>query len=258
MTKDREPIDEESTEQIVAKLREAFKDEAQELLAELEAALLELEEVPGDEEHIGRVFRVMHTIKGSGGACEFTEVSAFTHEIESFFDLVRKGKIAVTKEIIDLTLRARDRIKEMFDAYYCGRSIAPGMTEDIQSQFKKLIPAGVGALRGAAPACTAKHQTDSAAPAAPGKQVTYRIQFRPGPDILAEGTDPLDLLHELCGLGRCKAVAQTDAIPYLEDFNPDLCYTSWDIILTTTQGINAITGHIHLCQGHQRHQDHDR
>lgn len=238
MSDDWGQIDEESTEQIVGKLREAFKDEAQELLAELEAALLELEEVPGDEENIGRVFRVMHTIKGSGGACEFTEVSAFTHEIENFFDLVRKGKIVVTKEIIDLTLRASDRIKEMFDAYYCGRSIASGLTEDILSQFKRLVPAGLGAPRGAAPACTAKQRTDSKE--TPGKQVTYRIQFRPGPDILAEGTNPLDLLHELSGLGCCKAVTHTDAIPFLEDFNPDLCYTSWDIILTTAQGINAI------------------
>jgi len=241
MTQDREPIDEESTEQLIGKLREAFKDEAQELLAELEAALLELEEVPGDEEHIGRVFRVMHTIKGSGGACEFTEVSAFTHEIESFFDLVRKGKIAVTKEIIDLTLRARDRIKEMFDAYYCGRPIFPGMTADILSQFKRLIPAGLGAPRGAGLAGIAKQQADSAAPLSPpGKQVTYRIQFRPAPDVLAAGTNPLDLLRELSDLGYCKAVAHTDAIPYLEDFDPDLCYTSWDIILTTAQGINAI------------------
>jgi two-component system, chemotaxis family, sensor kinase CheA len=240
MTPDREPIDEESTEQLIGKLREAFKDEAQELLAELEAALLELEEVPGDEEHVGRVFRVMHTIKGSGGACEFTEVSAFTHEIESFFDLVRKGKIVVTKEIIDLTLRARDQIKEMFDAYYCGRPIVPGMTADILSQFKMLIPAGLSALRGAAPAGLAKQQADSAASASPGKQVTYRIRFRPAPDILAAGTNPLDLLHELSGLGCCKAVAQTDAIPYLEDFDPDLCYMSWDVILTTAQGINAI------------------
>jgi two-component system, chemotaxis family, sensor kinase CheA len=240
MSDDLKPIDEESTEQIVSKLREAFKDEAHELLAELEAALLELEEVPGDEELIGRVFRVMHTIKGSGGACEFTAVAAFTHEIENFYDLVRKGKIIVTKEIIDLTLRARDRIKEMFDAYYCGGSIAPGMTEDILSQFKRLVPAGLSA-RSTAPAGTAKQRADSAASTAtPGKQVTYRIQFRPGPDILAEGTDPLDLLHELCGLGTCKAVAQTDAIPFLEDFNPDRCYTSWDIILTTAQGINAI------------------
>jgi len=239
MIEDQEPQDEESTEQIVAKLREAFKEEAQDLLAELEAALLELEEAPGDAEHIGRVFRVMHTIKGSGGACEFTEVAAFTHEIESFFDLVRKGKIAVTKEIIDLTLQARDRIKEMFDAYYCGRSVDPGMTADILAGFKRLIPAGAGASKGAAPACTSKEQTENAAPAL-GKQVTYRIRFRPGPDILAEGTDPLELLHELSSLGCSKAVAQTDDIPYLEDFDPDLCYTYWDIILTTAQGINAI------------------
>jgi two-component system chemotaxis sensor kinase CheA len=239
MSQDQEPIDEESTEQIVAKLREAFKDEAQELLAELEAALLELEEVPGDEEHIGRVFRVMHTIKGSGGACEFTEVSAFTHEIENFFDLVRKGKIAVTKEIIDLTLRARDQIKEMFDAYYCGRTIVPGTAVDILAQFKKLTPASLTA-KSAAPARSKQQQAESATAPAPGQQMTYRIQFRPGPEVLAEGTDPLDLLHELSNLGSCKIVAHTDTIPYLEDFNPDLCYTSWDVILTTTQGINAI------------------
>ncbi len=236
MTEDRGPIDEESTEQIVAKLREVFKDEAQELLAELEASLLELEGAPGDEEHIGRVFRVMHTIKGSGGACEFTEVSAFTHELESFFDLVRKGKIAVNKEIIDLTLRARDQIRDMFDAYYGGRAIVPGMTAEILSAFKDLIPAGLSASKSAVPAATAKPQADSAASA----QVTYRIQFRPNAEILAAGIDPLELLHELSGLGSCKAVAQTDAIPYLEDFNADLCYTWWDIILTTSQGINAI------------------
>ncbi len=239
MSDERDPIDEESTEQIVAKLRESFREEAQELLAELEASLLELEEVPGDEAHIGRVFRVMHTIKGSGGACEFTEVSAFTHEIESFFDLVRKGKIAVTKEIIDLTLRARDQIKEMFDVYYRGGSIVPGRTADILSQFKKLTPAGLAAARGTAPGRTSQQQAEPEAPV-PGKQVTYRIQFRPSPAILAEGTNPLDLLKELIGLGDGRIVARTDAIPYLEDFNPDLCYTFWDVILTTSRGINAI------------------
>src|SRR5574341_397372 len=45
--------------------------------------------------------RAMHTIKGSGGACELQNISAFTHELETFFDKVRKGKVAVTKEIID-------------------------------------------------------------------------------------------------------------------------------------------------------------
>jgi len=35
-------------------------------------------------------------------------------------------------------------------------------------------------------------------------------------------------------------IAHTDAIPELEEIDPELCYTCWDIILTTGRGIDAI------------------
>ena len=47
--------------------RQAFKEEAYELLTELETSLLEWEERPDDGELVGRIFRAMHTIKGSRG-----------------------------------------------------------------------------------------------------------------------------------------------------------------------------------------------
>ena len=90
--------EEESEEYILSQLRETFRDEACELLAEIEAALLELEERPGDRELVDRVFRALHTIKGSGGTCEFTDVSSFAHELESFFDMVRKASRAAWEE----------------------------------------------------------------------------------------------------------------------------------------------------------------
>src|SRR5574341_491700 len=83
MTDIRESFEDDSAENIIARLREAFKEEAYELLADMEAALLELEKNPGDSELIGRVFRAMHTIKGSGGACEL--------QIMSLFDAVYRG-----------------------------------------------------------------------------------------------------------------------------------------------------------------------
>ena len=79
------------------KHRETFKEEAYELLGELETALLELEESPDNKELIGRVFRVMHTVKGSGAMFGFDDIADFTHEIETIYDLVRNGKMAVTK-----------------------------------------------------------------------------------------------------------------------------------------------------------------
>lgn len=48
------------------------------------------------------------------------------------------------------------------------------------------------------------------------------------------------LLEELSELGICSIVAHTREIPTLEELDPELCYTYWDVILTTDQGQNAI------------------
>src|SRR5512147_1781216 len=74
-----------SADQMVKELRATFREEAYELLMELESALLELEKTPDDSEQVGRAFRAMHTIKGSGGACEFHDIVKFTHELETIF-----------------------------------------------------------------------------------------------------------------------------------------------------------------------------
>jgi two-component system, chemotaxis family, sensor kinase CheA len=131
--------EEDSPEGIIEKLRQTFKEEAYELLAELEAALLELEKAPVDQELIGRVFRAMHTIKGSSSACEFTDIAAFTHELETFFDLVRKGKISITKHIFDLTLAARDQITSLFDTYYRGGTTDEKKGRGILDAFQQIM-----------------------------------------------------------------------------------------------------------------------
>ena len=95
--------------------RQAFLTEAAELLEELEASLLALEETPGDTGLIGRIFRAMHTLKGSGGMFGFDSIETFTHHIESFFDRVRNGDITVTHHMVDLTLASCDVIRTMLD-----------------------------------------------------------------------------------------------------------------------------------------------
>lgn len=119
---------------------EAFKEEAYELLAEMETSLLELEETPDDAELIGRVFRAMHTIKGSGAMFGFGEIAAFTHQVETLFDLVRHGKIPVTKGLVDLTLSAGDQIRAMLDASEGGEAAHAGRAGEILASLRKLIP----------------------------------------------------------------------------------------------------------------------
>jgi len=218
--------------------KEAFKEEAYELLTELESSLLELEETPGDMDVVGRVFRAMHTIKGSGAMFGFCDIAAFTHEVETVFDLVRNGRITVNTELIGHTLAARDQIKSMLDVTDGGAGV------DIEARERIII-----ALRGFLPVCPGGMAEEASptiqppvAPAAiPGKdKITYRVRFKPAREVFFNGTNPVALVNELRGLGECKVVAQRDNLPHLVELEAESCYIYWDIILTTGMGINAI------------------
>lgn len=214
--------------------REAFREEAYELLTELESSLLELEERPTDEEVIGRVFRAMHTIKGSGAMFGFDDISHFTHEVETVFDLVRKGKLSVTKELVNLTLSARDRIRAMLDADGLDGPDGVVANEQVVAGLKKL------ASGGAAPAVAAKAAAPTPWIVPVGLSATFRIRFRPPKDMLLCGGNPAILLAELRGLGSARVIAMTSEIPSLDAIVPEECFIAWDVIVTTDKGIDAI------------------
>jgi two-component system chemotaxis sensor kinase CheA len=212
-----------------------YREEAYELLTELENSLLELEEIPEDSELIGRVFRAMHTIKGSGAMFGFDEIAGFTHEVETVFDMVRNGGMAVTKELLNLTLRARDHIKSMLDASVSGEAVDQSAGNAIITGLRQLLPHDE-------PAETVKTVTAVAPPvtAPVGDIKIWRIRLKPIPEIFLSGTNPLALINELRGLGCCNVIAHTDLIPLLSEMNPEYCYLYWDIILTTNRGLDAI------------------
>ncbi len=205
-----------------------YREEACELLAELEICLLELEESPQDEELIARIFRAMHTIKGSGAMFGFDDIASFTHDIETVYDFIRNKKISATKDIIKLTLSACDQIRAMVGG---GADVDRQAVTDISAAFRKWIPK----------TAPDKNQPASLPPERPATpEITYRVRFQPEPDIFATGTSISPLLAELRDLGPCNITAQTDHIPQLADINPEDCYVFWDAVLTTDRGENAI------------------
>lgn len=212
-------------------LKDAYLEEAHELLAELEISLLELEETPDDMEVVGKVFRAMHTIKGSGSMFGFDNVAAFTHEIETVLDHVRNGDIAVTKELIDLTLKGRDCIRTMLE-----NKEDPVFLEKIRSAFKGMIPGNIP------PGDPGKPKNTETSPSSgqASKQDTYLVRFRPHREMFSNGTNPVPLFKEIAQLGSCSIVAQLEQIPDLQNCDPEQCYTYWDIVLTTDQGVDAI------------------
>ncbi len=214
----------------------AFTEEAYELLSELEDSLLELESAPQDQELIGRVFRAMHTIKGSGAMFGFDAVAEFTHEVETVFDMARNGTIPITKQLIDLTLAARDQIRAMLDAAGGGEPADEANAKQIIAGLRSLSPEN----QSSDAAATKTNKKPPAQSSSTNEPNLFRIRFKPNKDIFASGTNPLLLLNELRDLGACRIVAITDELPEFDDLNPETCYTSWEIFLTTANGENTI------------------
>jgi len=219
------------------KFVDAFKEEARELLGDLEDSLLEMEENPEDLGIVGRVFRTMHTIKGSGAMFGFDDIASFTHNVETVYDLVRNGELPVSQQLVSLSLSARDRILAMLEAAESGVAVDKDANEQVISGFRKLVPSSSADPK-------AGHQegagSDSGRESLPGGEVTYRIRFRPDPAIFCSGGRPLGLLRELQELGLCTIVGHTSEIQPLDQLEPEKCYFYWDIVLTTAQGEDAI------------------
>ena len=68
-----------------------FIQECREQLAEMEAGLLRLEQVPDDHDNINAIFRAAHTIKGGSGVIECRYIEQFTHLVENVLNQLRNG-----------------------------------------------------------------------------------------------------------------------------------------------------------------------
>lgn len=214
--------------------RQAFCEEAAELLTELESSLLELEEAPDDAELIGRVFRAMHTIKGSGSMFGFDDIAHFTHEVETVFDMVRSGKMQVSKELINLTLKARDHITSLLAAGTTGGTVDEAFGAEIIAGLRQLTPKTIAEIVAPPPAVSSNEATGSS------QASSYRIRFKPGRQMALTGSNPLLLLNELAELGSTRIVAQMCDMPDLVTLVPEELYVFWDIILTTDKGKDAV------------------
>ncbi len=214
----------------------AYREEATELLSELETSLLELEDSPTDDDLINRVFRAMHTIKGSGAMFGFDDIAHFTHEVETVFDQVRNGKIHVTRPLLDLTLQARDQISAMLEASAGGSPADEDNAAKIIAGLKKLLPVSEESVEAMSVATVGPTVVD----AGDSCQLTYRIRFKPAPEVLLGGTNPIALLNELRQLGTCEVMAHLDEVPTLDNIIPEHCYLYWDILLSTIRGEEAI------------------
>src|SRR4051812_2830455 len=93
------------------KLQAIFVAEANELISDLERALLEFEKDLHNKNSVKEIFRVMHTLKGSASMFGFDTLSALTHNLETVYDAIREGRSETSMEILEVTLQSVDHLK---------------------------------------------------------------------------------------------------------------------------------------------------
>lgn len=224
----------------------AFLNESNELLEDMEQALLELERDGKNEDLINAIFRAAHTIKGTGGVFGFDRVEAFTHVVENVLDKVRANELDIDGDLIALLLSCRDYIGVLVELCVADET----SSDEVQQKGVVLRAAlevylGSGKVEAAPPNATALVEKESVVhrEGASVASENWHISLRFGQDVLAQGMDPLSFLRYLARLGELVHVTTlTDKLPALEQLNPEQCYLGFEIDLaadTTKEEIES-------------------
>ena len=251
----------------LAQFKQTFFAECEELLGDLEGHLMALQSGEGDNNTLNAVFRAIHSIKGGAGAFGFDRLVNFAHIFETVLDLMRDGRLEPTPDSVLLVLHCADILSDLVKAAQNGSELpADHENEGRKSLIDLAATIGVDAdpnaadaalaaldaqLAGggesepepqAAPAAPEPEPEPAAAPAAPAKAplLKYLVKFEPRDALYQRANEPLILIRELRELGGFLAKANADAIPALDQIQPEGAYIKWEFEVETDRGEQAI------------------
>jgi len=93
-----------------------FLVESYEYLNSLDTDLVELEKNSSDPELLNRIFRSVHTIKGTSGFLGYNKLVSITHAGEGLLDLLRKGRLVPDEALTSALLQLVDAIRQILES----------------------------------------------------------------------------------------------------------------------------------------------
>ncbi|MFL6436329.1 MAG: response regulator [Terriglobales bacterium] len=111
-TEQNEVSDLEADGEVPAEILEFFVPEAEEHLQIVQDCLLAVESSAADPDVINRLFRAMHTIKGSAAQVGLQRISRVAHRAEDLIGRIRDGELKPSQQLIDLCFESVDAIKK--------------------------------------------------------------------------------------------------------------------------------------------------
>ncbi len=131
-----------------------FLTEANESLEIVDAELVNFEAKPEDRAALDKIFRLVHSIKGTSGFLGLPRLEAVAHAGETLLGRFRDGKLAVSSDAVTLVLRSIDTIKAILDGLAASGSEPAGDDSGLIGELEAMsedAPAGLAEEVVAAP-----------------------------------------------------------------------------------------------------------
>lgn len=222
-------------------IKATFFQECDELLADLEAKLMLLEQGQTDMETINAVFRAVHSVKGGAGAFGLEALVRFAHVFETLMDELRAGRKPCDAVTVKTLLRASDLLADHIQA-------AQGLIPPVDEARSAALVAELEALThgGEAPPAMEDEDDDfgftpmafdmaldeAVAPAPVDAAPTgWRVVFRPTGRMYANANETGLLLRELGRLGPLEVVLDDSAVPTLDALAVEEGCLTWTVDL---------------------------
>ncbi len=196
-----------------------FLEESFEGLDLMESSLLNLQ--AGDIDSINAIFRAAHSIKGGAGTFGFSNVSDFTHGVETLLDEMRNGKRDFDQAISSILLNSVDCLRDMLSCARDGTLVDEVACEDNAKKIECLL--------------AVKHSEVNTDSDQETKVVTniagWEIGFFPESHLLRTGNDPARMFNVLSEYGPVSTKLDISQLPVFQELDPEECYLNWMVRL---------------------------
>jgi len=257
---------------------EEFVEEVEEIIEDLEEGVLLLEEQPKKRSLIDRIFRAMHTIKGSAGMLMETELADYAHHFENLLDKARNGEIVCTPEMASLLLSSIDGFRSFLSKIREGGDVdqqlidktliqlrefekndgqptskqpdkkteektkEPASKEELQTQEDKVKSEAVEPqIEQSTESVENKVQEEVQwDDEDEGEETAYLLHMRFDKELLRKGSDPILLIRELAELGELYMIPHLGSLPDLKNLDPEDIHLWWSAKLVTSRPAEEI------------------
>ena len=209
-----------------------FFEECQELIADMEQHLSDLQSGSGDDETLNAIFRAVHSIKAGAGALNFEQLVGYSHTFEASLDKLRSGEAECNQDVVDVLYQAYDVLVDLVKASEDGREIPPEDVEEAATLLQEVIGAPHKPIGRVPEGMKPEPVFD--------KDTVFDIDFAPSPDVFRSANEPLLLLRELRTLGELQVHLDISALPPLHHLEPEDSYFKWNLTLTTSHSEDEV------------------